>query len=414
VAFKAFSVTWSPAVLEPAATKASAAHDPRPRNLTDASRYTYHFLGAMGWRVEGWCSARIWLRSTCRKRGHCWCWSSPTLCDPDGYSLGECSGAARMIDSAWREYRGWARFSMEEQARARFWGWVILGLTCFCAVLAASASYFDPDKGAGGVAAGSNWIGRTLSFASAAAAAVAGAIGAARLRADHERVWITARGIAEAIKSECFLRAAGAGEYTDAGADDIFQRRLAAITARGDGIAALFEPVLANKDPRCPPIPISPGWYRTNRLLEQYTWYAHSGRRENDAAERFKYLALTLSAFAALLGVLAGVWPALRAELWIGVVTTVSAALTTYAMIDRRKQMALGYAQTATKLNRLDARFDGAVSDLLLSQLVADAEDTILGENRAWSDIMTRARPPTGAPSPASEASARLNQEKLG
>ncbi len=309
-----------------------------------------------------------------------------------------------MIEAAWREYRGWALCSRNEQARVNFWGRVILALTCVCAILAAAASYFDPTTGgAGGVAHAPDWLGRALSFASAAAAAVAGAIGATRLRADHEKVWITARGVAEAIKSECYMRAAAAGDYADAKANDVLRKRLDDITKRAEGIVAVGEPVAPDNDPRCPTVGMAPDWYRTNRLLDQYTYYAKAAQRESDAADRFKYLGLALSALAAVLGVVAGVWPPLRAELWIGVITTVTAALTAYAMVDRRKQIASAYAQTARKLNRLDGWFGGADPKPAFGQLVIDLEDIILAENRAWSDVMSRGGPAAPPAPPAKE-----------
>jgi hypothetical protein len=106
-----------------------------------------------------------------------------------------------------------------------------------------------------------------LSLLAAVAAALTPILGKEILSLGAEAKWIRARATAEAIKSECFRFAAGAGDYPGADAQEKFAEHLSQLSeeARKAQLFALQDPVPASGDRRRPSLPLDPKWYMASR-----------------------------------------------------------------------------------------------------------------------------------------------------
>lgn len=102
------------------------------------------------------------------------------------------------IEAAWSDYRGWGRRSRTLQTEVHHWNRAAAACAVLAAVLGAAAASGVHDATA-----------KVLSALAAIAAAVTHILRRHLLATRSEARWILARASAEAIKSECFLFAAG-------------------------------------------------------------------------------------------------------------------------------------------------------------------------------------------------------------
>ena len=294
-----------------------------------------------------------------------------------------------MIHDGWNRYRAWAaraRRMQEHAARDR-------GLALSAAVVAACAA-------AAAASIPHDWrtLASTLAVLAAFAAAGMPILGRNVLSVDSEGKWLRARATAEAIKAECLRAAAALPPYAPPAAPATvagFAHCLAALEqpALDAGLAPLPDP--AGDDPRRPPEPKPDGpamdvaWYRTHRIAEQRRYYAERQEAHERAAEWLRLGVLAAAILAALLSVLAGAGIADFAP-WVGAVTTVAAAVTTWGLMDRRAFLAASYATMAYRLSVLEDRWvDVAIPSL--GEVVAEAEALLGAEHAAWTVRMVPA-----------------------
>jgi hypothetical protein len=120
-----------------------------------------------------------------------------------------------MIETAWDEYRAWARRARELQTESGRWTGLAMVFAAFAAILGAAADQ---------ASAGSEWA-PLLAFSAASCAAITPILGQNILAVGREAGWIRARATAEAIKSECYRFAARTGDYTEGDGIDLFRAR---------------------------------------------------------------------------------------------------------------------------------------------------------------------------------------------
>jgi hypothetical protein len=285
-----------------------------------------------------------------------------------------------MIESAWDEYRGWARRARDLQEASGEWNRAALACATLAALLGAIASQAEN---------GAAW-GKVASFLAAAAAAVTPVLGRDMLAVGREAGWIRARATAEAIKSECFRFAAQLGDYGAANAVEVFVKRRELLTgpAMMVGLTPLPDPVLGTLDDRRPPRPLTSDWYREHRLQEQLGFYARGQARNETLVARLRAWGLAAAIGASVLGVAGSFFGSSRLAPWIGVVTTLGTSIVAYGLLDRRQYLAASYGAMVMGLGRIRERFIGDNANL--AELVGTTEDLLQGEHAAWTERMTK------------------------
>ena len=298
-----------------------------------------------------------------------------------------------MIDTAWDEYRGWALRARELQSSSQRWNRAALICAALAAALGAAATQTAGDPSAG----------KVLSLLAAVAAALTPILGKEILSLGAEAKWIRARATAEAIKSECFRFAAGAGDYAGADAQEKFAEHLSQLSeeARKAQLFALQDPVPASGDRRRPSLPLDPKWYMASRIDDQIKYYGNKQQQHEQAVTRLRYVAFGASVLAALCGA-AGLTNQQAFGPWVGALMTIATAVAAYGLLDRRQYLAASYGAMAMSL----ARIKGLAGSLTLQVLVIRAEDVIESEHAAWIERMTQTIPAPAAP--AGNAGSRI------
>ncbi len=296
-----------------------------------------------------------------------------------------------MIDNAWDEYRAWAGRARALQASSRLWNLTALVCAAVAAVLGTAAGQV------GGSAA------TVLAALAAVAAAVTPVLGRDILSVGREAGWIRARATAEAIKSECFLFAAGAGAYADPAARARFATRRDELSApaRRANLQPLPLPAQRVADPRQPPVPLDPAWYLTHRLGEQMEFYREGQARHARAAQLLRTVSLVLALAGVILGALGSSLGKAFLGPWVAVVTTFGSLLVAYGLMDRREYLAASYSAMQVALGRIGERFNQGGLDG--AWLVGETEQLLVGEHAAWAERLTRTipRPPPMEEAPA-------------
>jgi hypothetical protein len=279
-----------------------------------------------------------------------------------------------MLTQIWNTYRGWAKLARDAQTETERWNVLALILVCAAAIFGAIST-----------AAPQSW-----SSWAAGAAALASALGAYLGRqfvgTGKEAEWIQARATAEGIKSECYRYTARSGPYAADGSAADAAKLLAARTdeiskqATDKGLVRENDSVPTSDDKRQPPDPVTKEWYKANRIQDQIEYYQKGRAKNQRAADTLWWIAFTAGAAAVVFGGL-GAW-AQRFTPWIGVMTTIAAAVAAYGLIDRRKYLIASYAASQERLERILAIDDVAPTDL--ADLVATTEDLLEGEHKAW------------------------------
>jgi hypothetical protein len=282
-----------------------------------------------------------------------------------------------MLETAWNDYRGWARRARQLQADHQKWSRMAAGSAALAAVFGAAAGSVGTGHG-----------GQILAFLAAACAAITPVLGQDILSVGRETGWLRARAAAEAIKSECMRFSARVGDYAGAERKALFRRRceetIDAITKTG--LIPLADPV--KNDPRRPGDEMTLDWYLLNRVEEQRDYYAKvQVNSERDARQR-RAAALVLSVLSAVLGAASATFNVTGLAPWIAVAGTLGGVLLARSAGERSQFLAANAAAMFSALQRMKeaATEDGAT----LAALVGAAEDLLDGEHAAWSERMHR------------------------
>jgi hypothetical protein len=295
----------------------------------------------------------------------------------------------QMIDTAWDEYRGWAKRARELQSSSQNWSKAALACAAAAAILGAAATQ------AGDV----RYLGAALALAAAVAAALIPLVGRELLSLGGEAKYIRARATAEAIKSECYRLAAGAGDYAGADAASRFLKRLEGLTrdAVTAQVAPLPDPVGGKGDRRRPSAPLDLDWYKADRINDQIAYFIARQQHHEQAVQRLRWVSFAASAVAAVFGVLAATYQQIFAP-WIAALTTIAASVAAYGLLERRQYLAASFGAMATSL----ARLRNVADDIKPADLVTQVEDLLQSEHLAWTERMTKTIPaPSTTPRPA-------------
>ena len=296
-----------------------------------------------------------------------------------------------MLRQTWNTYRAWAKVARNAQAETQRWNLVALILVCVAAIFGVISSA----------------VPASLSSLAAGVATVASAFGAYLGRqfvgTGKEAEWIQTRAVAEGIKSECYRYAAKSGPYAAVRSPGEAAKLLVARTdeiskqATAKGLVCKDDdPVPTEGDKREPPDDLTKEWYKINRISDQISFYKIGVERNQTAVNRLWWIAFVAGAAAVVFGAL-GAW-AQRFAPWIGVMTTIAAAVAAYGLVERRKYLIGSYAAMASSLRRIVALDEAAPATV--ADLVATIEDLLESEHKAWLPQMLAHRAPAPASSP--------------
>lgn len=284
-----------------------------------------------------------------------------------------------MIPEGWNRYRAWAKRARTLQAaseRDKFRALIAAVLAAlFGAVAATVPEAWSPAA----------TIAAVLAAFSAAATAI---LGRDVLEVGHEKKWILARATAEAMKSECFVAAARAAPYGGPDAETRFAARLDEIEAKAieEKLAPLSDP--ADEDKRRPPQPLDRAWYRERRMREQRDYYAERQLEHEAATQRLRGAGLGMAFLGALFGGLSAAGFTGFAP-WIGLTTSVAAALGAWGYMARRSALAATYGTMAHRLGILLDR--SANTTRPLPEIVTETENLLRAEHGEWLLAMQQA-----------------------
>jgi hypothetical protein len=245
-------------------------------------------------------------------------------------------------------------------------------------------------------------LGKSLTFAAAAAAALAPI--ATRRGGPHAiRDWTRLRSVSEALKSETYVLLAGTGPYRAGARGEALLDRVDQICADGadllphlDGISPVDRELPAVSDVSS---------FITHRVRAQIDGYyrpkAAEIRRRISAVQRAE---TTLGVLAAVLAATAGAFGVAQPAAWVAVATTVATAVTAHAMASRYEYQLVEYTRTADQLDRLLARRELAVRSAAPGPgpadddaFVEECERLISVQNEAWMVRLQSAEQPAGS-----------------
>jgi hypothetical protein len=246
-------------------------------------------------------------------------------------------------------------------------------------------------------------LAKTLALVSAAAIALSAYLTAQALDAGLERGWIEARAVAEGLKSEAWRFLAKAPPYDATGASERLAETARALRLRlrlGE-FAHIDE---AERLAELPPNWVGPDEYVQRRVRGQIDYFQRRAAEHARSAQRLRLATILLGAIGVLLSAGHGVYPqAGGLAAWVGVIGTVSGAITTYLFANRLLFLTASYETTALRLTFALEDWGGVPKEgqaAAIGALVGKVEDILLLENKQWVAEFDRLREKPAAATP--------------
>jgi hypothetical protein len=290
-----------------------------------------------------------------------------------------------MIEEAWRQYIGWAAQARAMQKRARFWNKISFGAAVLAAIFGTLATQLTDLDGH------QSMLYALLAASAAIASAVYTWIGKDGIGSESEQLWTKARAAAEAIKSESYRFAGGVAGYANSDSPaQLFRTRIAQL--KKDAVDAGVTPSAPNVEvPNSRPIPVIPmtaARYLDDRIGDQLTYFH---RDLVKARHRITTLRLA-SGFAMIAAAVCGATTALSQDHivagWIGVITTIVAALSAQGLADRNR---LTCTKAGMMIDRLeDIKLEWSAGGLSLPELIEKTEMLMEAEHGLWIQLMAK------------------------
>jgi hypothetical protein len=286
------------------------------------------------------------------------------------------------VSTVWDRQSVWSQAANQAKwriGRSRVW---VLVLTVAAAVLGTVSAQI---AGSASVAA------KVLAVAAAAALGLAPIVarGAGRERL---QAWTRLRSVSEALKADVYRYLAGAPPFHDPDRDGVMLRRLDERIVDADDILSYttgIDPVKRD----LPPVD-DVASYLLHRLDAQLnSYYLPAARRMATRAARIRRVTTILFGTAAVLSAVVGVLGNSALTAWIGVVTTVTTAVTGYGAAQRYEYQQLEFVRTANQLERLRAARLSGQAYLDDGEFVAECERIISISNEGWMARVVREEP---------------------
>jgi len=282
----------------------------------------------------------------------------------------------------WGRYRTWAATSRAAKAPLNRWRKLVLILIVAGAV---SGTLSEQTRGWQLSIIVEKMPSVVCGLVSAIALALATFFTRTKLSTESERRWIRARSAAEAFKAQAFLYAVQIPPYEN---EDRQKNLLSEENEVRENVKDII-PVSLTDDDKLKGIPkenLSIKDYIDLRVKDQKDkFYIPKAQEHNAIVETSRQWSLWLGSIAAILGVIAALFPDGMTAGWVPVLSTVTAAIASYFYAERHEQLALIYQATADRLETLLARWNTtpeAERDPV--EFIKSCEAAISTENRAW------------------------------
>lgn len=296
------------------------------------------------------------------------------------------------LAAVWQKQSSWSRTAKRLKVAHRSWTGPLLGLAFLGVVLSTVSPQMihwlgSPDSP-------DVWSGMqfALSIAGPVLVAVSAVLTRDLLGPKSEQSWIKARGVSEDLKAEAYVYAAGAPPYGDREAAP------ADLLARADALADKATNIgrLDDADPDIektyPHHPLSIDDYVAQRVSGQIDWHRAGARDNGDRLRRWRNRGIALAVVSAGFGVAAGARQAATLNVWVAVVSTAIATVTTFVYVNRFEFLAASYFATSQRLQDLINRWRVA-RDHGIEQggrFVLDCEAVLAAQNRSWRDELSK------------------------
>jgi hypothetical protein len=290
----------------------------------------------------------------------------------------ESGKASPILEGAWDEYRDWAALARQSKRELRRWRIIVLVLGVIGAALETLAA---TSIGKSFVYGDFNVLA-ILGFVSLALAAF---FGRNVLGGKPEQTWVTARSVAEALKSEVFKYCTRVPPYDKLADRD---QKLAAaknrITERAQCAGMLLHPSKRAAKP-VPKDGMSIDEYIKARIDDQIDrtngYYWTEASEDQKWVGVFRIVAIAAGALSAVLGGL-GAYGIVGATIWVAVVTTFSSSVAAYFQAGRFEYLVMSYSATARRLQNLVDEWRTKALDA--ATFVSKCEEAFSSENQSW------------------------------
>lgn len=290
--------------------------------------------------------------------------------------------AVESVDLVWTRQRIWSRTAGNLKDRVDHKRLFSLVTLLVCAVLGTLATQLESREPA---------LATTLAVVAAVGVAL-GAFVRSRVSVGAVQDWTAARAASEALKAQVHVFLAGAAPYRDRSV-----RRLvddAAATCRRADKVRRHTVGVKDDGRKLPNVSDVDSYFAVRVAGQIHGYYRPAAEAHALRLKRLRRAELVLGAVGAVLFALASVVSTGSVTAWIGVITTVVAALAAHSAQAEYEYLMTEYDRTANRLqDLLSSRVAG--SDEADDALVAACERVIFDQNEAW---LTRIG---GAPDPA-------------
>jgi hypothetical protein len=192
------------------------------------------------------------------------------------------------------------------------------------------------------------------------------------------------RSVSEDIKADVYCHLAGVSPFQTGDRDQIALQRLDELS-RNAGDLVKYTTGIAPADRALPPVR-DVDTYAEVRVAHQISGYYQPKAREMAQKVRLaRMLELTFTAVGAVAAAVVAVVPSADLSAWIGVLTTITAAIAAHASASRYEYQQIEFTRTADELERLTARRAvGGTGQLDDEQFVLACERVISIQNEGW------------------------------
>jgi hypothetical protein len=282
------------------------------------------------------------------------------------------------LEGAWQRHRRWSIVADRRHAQIDRWRSVNLGLLTAGAVLGAVAAQPSWPRGLTAVAAG----------VAAFTLAAAGIVQQRYLNATEVAHWTGARAASEGLKAEVFRYLTRVAPYDGEDPDGALGGRVEAIQEKaGKAGARAVDLQQTQADDRELPAVHDLESYVENRAKHQVKWHQDRIRKHERAASRIRAAELAATVAAALLSAVAAALNTKGLSVWIGVATTIGAALAAHLSATQHDRIATSYAATADQLDLLIENLPANPDAATRAQFVTDVESRLAGQNESWLSL---------------------------
>src|SRR5262245_1515955 len=259
-----------------------------------------------------------------------------------------------VLTSLWQEQSRWSRRADEQKRSYRSWTGPLIAAGFVGVVLSTLSpelvAMLKSDK-AGAAATDRNFWQMAAALAGPLIVAVAAALTRELRSGTTDQQWAKARGIAEALKAQGYLFASGAPPYSD---EQTAPQQLATamneMTSTAANELGPLPPAAQGLEQKHPHDVIDEQAYITRRVQPQADFHERGALDNRNKLQRWRTVGLLLAVVAAALGVIAGVQKNASINVWVAVVSTAIATLTSFIYAGRFEFFAATYFATATKL----------------------------------------------------------------